>query len=163
MGRDHCLKKNFRRRVKPIAPREPAAFAGPMRDLEKPEIIYHGPLRELADVHLKFVKVLLWFILVLPLGFVAGVMASQSARDTSAFGGLLLAGLLLGWFFKMSVETRRLAGVLYPQVRNHLAAIAWVPGFNVVLFLVLYQSALRQMRARGLRVGFLGIDPSRVD
>ncbi len=163
MGRDYRLKKNFRRRVKPIAPREPAAFAGPMRDLEKPEIIYHGPLRELADVHLKFVKALLWFILVLPLGFVAGGMASQYDRDTSAFGGLLLVGLLLGWFLKMSVETRRLAGVLYPQVRNHLAAIAWVPGFNLALFLILYQSALRQMRARGLRVGFLGIDPSRVD
>ncbi len=163
MGRDYRLKKNFRRRVKPIAPREPAAFAGAMRDLENPEIIYHGPLRDLADAHLKFVKAALWFIPVLPLGFVAGGMASQSARDTSAFGGLLLVGLLLGWFLKMSVETRRLAGVLYPQVRNHLAAIAWVPGFNLALFLILYQSALRQMRARGLRVGFLGIDPSRVD
>jgi hypothetical protein len=56
-----------------------------------------------------------------------------------------------------------LAALLYPHVCLYLTLLLFVPFLNLLVILLLWWAGLRQMRGRGLRVGFFGIDPARVE
>jgi hypothetical protein len=56
-----------------------------------------------------------------------------------------------------------LAVLLFPHVGVYFTLMLFVPFLNILVILLLCRAGLKQMRARGLRVGFFGIDPARVD
>jgi hypothetical protein len=74
--------------------------------------------------------------------------------------GVLL--LLLG-VLNLLYRFYRLAASLYSHVCLYFTLLLFVPFLNLLVILLLWWAGLRQMRARGLSVGFFGIDPARVD
>ena len=79
------------------------------------------------------------------------------------------AALVLGWVVlaygagNLLFRFYRLSALLYPHVAIYFTLLVLVPWLNLLVSLLLWRAGLRQMRGRGLRVGFFGIDPSRVE
>ena len=95
------------------------------------------------------------------LGFPVGPWYLRSHRELQIACGVLAfvfallgGGMLLFRFY-------RLSKLLYPQLAFYFTLLVLVPFLNLIVIFLLLWSALRQMRARGLRVGIFGIDPAR--
>lgn len=75
------------------------------------------------------------------------------------------SGVLLLLFGVLNLLYRfyRLAASLYSHVCLYFTLLLFVPFLNLLIILLLWWAGLKQMRARGLSVGFFGIDPARVD
>lgn len=138
-----------------------------MKEPTAPQVYYDGSLKELASAHVGLVKAVL-FIFVLPIPLLllgifmdtirySGYPEIKSAFLYAFYGSILIA---IGWIFW---RCARLARILFPHVAMVLAACAIIPPLSLGVAFFLWFCALRQLRARGLHVGVLGIDSARVE
>lgn len=141
-----------------------------MREYSGRETLWHTTLKQLAQAHLRLVKTAFWFILiVLPvyataLAAINGYILKDSNRqDNIEIGCTAMVLVYVIWHVRMTFASRGLATLLYPQLRNHITALSFLPCFNFLVYFLLWRSSLLQMRSRGVQVGIFGIDPSKVD
>ena len=151
---------------------------GLMKEPSTPQVYYDGSLKELATRHVGLVKAVLFVLVIVPAAsWVAAwfqqvvfyqawdAKTQETALSVWMKGGSAIlaiacisygAGNLLFRFY-------RLSALLYPHVALYFTLLVLVPFVNLLVILLLWLAALRQMRGRGLRVGFFGIDPARVE
>jgi len=94
----------------------------------------------------------------------------QTVHEVTTFSAWMEgAALVLGWVVlaygagNLLFRFYRLSALLYPHVALYFTLLLFVPFLNLLVILLLWWAGLRQMRGRGLRVGFFGIDPARVE
>ena len=160
-----------------------------MKEPSAPQVTYDGSLKELAARHLALVKTVLFTLIItipLTLGLVWVVdeayRRTQYISSSSGYGhyiysyedtvyanffrvssGILATVLVLHGVISLFLRFYRLAHLLYPHVAWYFTVLLLAPGLNLLVILLLWWAGLKQMRARGLSVGFFGIDPARVD
>lgn len=71
--------------------------------------------------------------------------------------------LLLCAMLNLLYRFNGLAALLFPHVGVYFTLMLLVPFLNVIVLLLLWWFGVRRMRDRGLRAGFFGVDPARVD
>lgn len=132
-----------------------------------PRVTYDGSLKDLAKAHVGLVNAVIFvFILPLPLLFL-GLFFEFIGYDgtetmTVAFGYSFLTSVIVAviWLFW---RCGQLARLLFPHVAVVLSAAAIIPPVSLCVACFLWVCAIRQLRARGLQVGVLGIDPTKVE
>jgi hypothetical protein len=139
-----------------------------MKEPSTPQVYYDGSLKELATRHVGLVKAVL-FTLIIAAPISAYIIAffenskiyeyTVQRQCGYGFAYLLVAYAVLNLLFRFY----RLAALLYPHVCLYFTLLLFVPFLNLLVILLLWWAGLRQMRGRGLRVGFFGIDPARVE
>jgi hypothetical protein len=160
-----------------------------MKEPVAPQPHYEGSLKELAARHVGLVKALLFFfIITAPMTMGLGWVVDEAFRKrdyvsgSSGYGyyvysydnawyviyvrvSAAISAAILAVHGVVSLLRRfyGLASLLYPHVAWYFTVLVLVPGLNLLVILLLWWAGLRQMRARGLSVGFFGIDPARVD
>ena len=149
-----------------------------MKEPNAPQAFFDGSLKELAARHVGFIKAILFVLTIVPA--VWGVAAfihqvvfyvpwnereQETALSVWMKGGSSILGIacISYGFGNLLFRFYRLAALLYPHVCLYFALMLVVPFLNVVVILLLWRSGLKQMRAHGLRVGFFGIDPAKVE
>ena len=149
-----------------------------MKEPDTPEPFFDGSLKELATRHVGLVKAILFVLTIVPAAW--GVAAflnkvvfyvpwNAQTEETALSvwmkdGSLVLLIACLSYAaVNLLFRFYRLAALLYPHVALYFMLLVLVPFLNVLVILLLWWAALRQMRARGLSVGIFGIDPARVD
>jgi len=138
-----------------------------MKDSSTHQVVYDGSLKELAKAHAGLVNAVLFvFILPLPLlslGLFLEFMGHDGTEMTTiAFGCIFLTSVIVAvvWLFW---RCRKLARLLFPHVATLLSFAAIIPLLSFCVAFFLWVSAIRQLRARGLQVGALGIDPGKLE
>jgi hypothetical protein len=149
-----------------------------MKEPNPPQPFFDGSLKELAARHFGLVKAILFVLSIVPAAWgVAAFLhqvvfyvpwdarAQETALSVWMKGGSSILGItcILYGFGNLLFRSYRLAALLYPHVAVYFMLLVLVPFLNILVVLLLWRSALKQMRAHGLRVGFFGIDPARVD
>jgi uncharacterized oligopeptide transporter (OPT) family protein len=149
-----------------------------MKEPSAPHVHYDGSLKELATRHVGLVKAILFVLTIVPAAWgVAAFLhqvvfyvpwdarAHETALSVWMKGGSSILGItcILYGFGNLLFRFYRLAALLYPHVALYFMLLVLVPFLNIMVILLLCRSGLKQMRARGLHVGFFGIDPARVD
>jgi hypothetical protein len=149
-----------------------------MKEPNAPQAFFDGSLKEMAARHVGLVKAILFILTIVPA--VWGVAAlihevffyvprdaqtGETALSVWMKGGslVLLIACLSYAAVNLLIRFYRLAALLYPHVALYFMLLVLVPFLNVLVILLLWWAALRQMRARGLSVGIFGIDPAKVE
>ena len=148
-----------------------------MKEPSAPQVYYDGSLKELATRHVGLVKAVLFTLIIsapLSLGPVAFFENShhwsQPAQKyiydypemmswSIGFACLVILHAIVNLLYRFY----RLTALLYPHVCLYFTLLLFVPFLNLLVILLLWWAGVRQMRGRGLRVGFFGIDPARVE
>jgi hypothetical protein len=160
-----------------------------MKEPIAPQATYDGSLKELAKAHLGLVKAVLFVLIItIPLSIACHWLVEYAFRNAhyhgsaSGFGyysysyddtlyskalrvlgGILMFAVVLKGSVTLLLRFHRLAQLLLPHVAWYFTVLVLVPGLNLLVILLLWWSALAQMRMRGVRVGLFGIEPARVE
>ncbi len=149
-----------------------------MKEPNAPQVFFDGSLKELAARHLGLVKAILFALTIVPAAWgVAAFLhqvvfyvpwdarAQETALSVWMKGGSAILGItcIFYGFGNLLFRFYRLAALLYPHVALYFMLLVLVPFLNILVILLLWRSGLKQMRAHGLRVGFFGIDPAKVE
>ena len=149
-----------------------------MKEPSAPQVTYDGSLKELAARHVGLVKALLFVLTIVPAAYGVAAFIHQvvfhvawdaKTQETALSvwmkgGSGVLAIVCISYGVgNLLFRFYRLSALLYPHVALYFMLLVLVPFLNLLIILLLCLAGLRQMRARGLSVGFFGIDPARVD
>ena len=155
-----------------------------MKEPSTPQVYYDGSLKELATRHVGLVKAVLFtLIITIPVSaaliqfYNVAYFVYQKAEYGYAYVyvkteysdlirvtvATLAAGFMIHGVCNLLYRFYRLSALLYPHVAVYFTLLLFVPFLNLLVILLLWWAGLRQMRGRGLRVGFFGIDPARVE
>jgi hypothetical protein len=149
-----------------------------MKESSAPHVHYDGSLKELAARHVGLVKAILFVLTIVPAAWGVAAFLHQvvfyvpwnAQTEETALSVWMKAGssilgmtCILYGFGTLLFRFYRLAALLYPHVALYFMLLVLVPFLNILAILLLWRSGLKQMRAHGLRLGFFGIDPARVD
>ena len=145
-----------------------------MKEPSTPQVYYDGSLKELATRHVGLVKAVLFTLIIsIP---VAGISSLVVHGYLNPYNGpspeldlahtvliIVAATFSIHGVCNLLYRFYRLSALLYPHVALYFTLLVLVPWLNLLVILLLWRAGLRQMRGRGLRVGFFGIDPARVE
>lgn len=145
-----------------------------MKEPSTPQVYYDGSLKELAARHVGLVKAVL-FTLIISIPVVG--IPSRIVYDylylykgtrleldlTHTVLVIVAATFSIHGVCNLLYRFYRLSALLYPHVALYFTLLLFVPFLNLLVILLLWWAGVRQMRGRGLRVGFFGIDPARVE
>jgi hypothetical protein len=138
-----------------------------MKEPSTPQVTYDGSLKELAARHLSLVKAVLFiFIIPIPLFIIGLGMEAKNSIPSSPYREMCEWAFLSAWLSGYTLvlyQTVRLIRLLFPFMWLTLSGIALFPITTLPMAIILLVCAVMQLRARGLHVGVLGIDPSRVE
>jgi hypothetical protein len=137
-----------------------------MKEPSAPQATYDGSLKELAGAHAGLTLSLMFLLLVPVSLFFFIVNFEKIVRLGSGFE-VVYACMFFGSIgmavIMICYHCFRVARLLFPHHAVVIGAAGFFPPISLMVAAFLWFSAIRQLRARGLHVGVLGIDPARVE